>query len=338
MARVAFTDVRLRRHALWIVVTLIIFIGMISLVEFRFRPYFYSRLLEQLGVVQAHNTMVLGRSGFFRAQAGMVHPIDLGNVAVLAACLIALLAGTSGTRLRDKRIVIALLACVGIVIASISFTSLTMLVAAGLTYALLRAQPSLRWLLVPGIVAAVIAAVVVTGMLLNLDYTRTHGDEAIRSSFLVRIEIIQKSWRFAERAGLFGFSDTISKRELNLDSVDNSYMLFVMRRGWAYLTLWIALMVSIGWVGFRMLSAKLEQRTLAPVVAALAGLLSTFVAMYTVWFGFVYANLWLILLGFTATMSQVLAGKVVLTQQTKTRAMPVLPYGPMPDRMPVTAG
>jgi hypothetical protein len=55
-------------------------------------------------------------------------------------------------------------------------------------------------------------------------------------SMWVRAKIVQNSMPFASTAGLFGYGNTIRHSQLALESVDNSYMLFTMRRGFVYLT------------------------------------------------------------------------------------------------------
>lgn len=336
MARHTFADPILRRQATIVLASCLLVVGALALIEMRLKPFFYSRSLDMFGVIRTTNKMVLKRFALFRAQTSMAHPIDLGNVGVLAATVLVALAKTSGITLKKWWMIGALISCGFCVLGSLSFTSFSMAAAAMLIYVVLRYFPRSENFLLPGAIAAVLAAIFITGWLLTYDYLGARSktdDTAIESSFLIRIEIIQKSWVFAETAGFFGHGDNISKRELQLDSVDNSYMLFIMKRGWIYLSIWLIQILTIAFIGYRMLLVARTPFLRIPAAAAVTGLLATFVAMYTVWFGFAYSILFLLLLGMTATMSQILTGKV-----SATVAQPVLPRGfdvVMPSRRPV---
>ncbi|HQY87927.1 MAG TPA: hypothetical protein PK402_04665, partial [Tepidisphaeraceae bacterium] len=245
-------------------------------------------------------------------------------------------AKTSGVSLRKWWMAGALASCAACVLGSLSFTSFSMAAAAVAIYFVLRFLPRSENLLLPGSIAAILAAIFITGWLLTYDYMAARSkvdDSAIESSFLIRVKIIQNSWVFAETAGFFGHGDNISRRELQLDSVDNSYMLFIMKRGWVYLTLWLAQILAVAFVGYRMLVIARAPHLRVPAAAVISGLLATFVAMYTVWFGFAYSVMFLLLLGMTATMSQVLTGKVSATvaRPMLSAKMPMM----MPNRRPV---
>lgn len=324
MARHAFADPTLRRQAVQSMAICLLIVGAFALVEMRMKPFFYSRALSTLGIIDTTNTMVLKRFGLFRAQVSMAHPIDLGNVGVLAATVLVALAKTSGVSLRKWWMIGALASCAACVIGSLSFTSFSMAAAAISIYFVLRYLPRSENFLLPGAIAAILAAIFITGWLLSYDLdARSKADEsAIQSSFLVRVMIIQHSWAFAESAGFFGHGDNISRRELGLDSVDNSYMLFIMKRGWIYLSIWLMQVVALAFIGYRMLVIARNAYLRTPAAAVITGLLATLVAMYTVWFGFAYSVLFLLLLGMTATMSQILTGKI-----NTTITAPALPRG-----------
>jgi hypothetical protein len=325
MARQAFADPKYRRHAAYILTVCTLVVGFFALIELRLRPFIYSRTLESLGIVSVFNELVLIRFSLFRAQVSMSHPIDLGNVGVIVACLVLMLNCAAGLKVTRPTVIMALMGCGAMVIGSMSWTGFSMVGAAVGVYIALRYIKGSHWLIIPTLLAFIIGAIALTGYLLNYDYVTARierGQDQFQGSFLTRIEIIQKSWVFAQMAGPWGWGDTISKDVLDLESVDNSYMLFIMRRGWAYFIVWIGLMLTIGVWGFRMMARAKSATVRIPVAAALAGIFSTFVAMYTVWFGFVYAELWVILLGMTATMSHLILGKPIHATTPMTQAQP----------------
>src|SRR5204863_7053065 len=126
--------------------------------------------------------------------------------------------------------------------------------------------------------------------------------EAMENSMYIRAKIVQNSWPFAQTAGALGYGNKIRKSQLDLDSVDNPYMLFIMRRGWVFLCLFLVIPVV---VAIRSSIAFARAHLFAqrfPLIVAVAAVFGTMIAMYTVWFGFVYAILWMMMLAISQSM------------------------------------
>ena len=308
LGRAAIADVRARRATLRVIIACVGITAFLALVEFRLRPLFYSRSLEALHIGTSYR-MVLARFGFFRAQVGFDHPIDLGNGGVLLGCLIVMLAVTTDRGLRDRYVQLGLAACGVMVVCSGSFTCYLAGAAAVLIFAVLHLgkRPAAA-LLVPTVAGLVVLGVVASSYLLAYDISvYPDQNDALAGSLWVRALIVQNAWKFAQNAGYFGFGRLIGQNDLDLESVDNAYLLLLLRYGWVYLFAWIGMFFGLAAVGTRALRLARGWGERVPVEAAMTGLLAMGVAMFTVWFGFVYATLFTVLMGMTVTMSQMLA-------------------------------
>ena len=339
MARLAFREAELRTQLAKLLCGIAITLGMMGLIEFRLWPNFFSRMLVDSGLSIAVNDMAMGRFGFFRAMVTGQHPIDFGNMGLLMACAIPMMAATGGLRMRSLLVVGGVLASLAMVVESISFSSFFGTAAAVTTFLVLRYVRFSELLLLPGVVAAVIGGFVFTNNLLSkdLETLRPADNETnIAGSYYVRVLIVQNSWNsYGKSAGLIGYGDdNLNKKELQLDSVDNSYMLFLMRRGWLHLTLRIVLAFAIAYLGMQMLRKARTPAARIPPAAAMAALFGTMMSMYTVWFGFIYAILWTLLLAMTVTMRQMIAGRVAnIPAPSRGLGVPTTPYG-LPPRTP----
>jgi hypothetical protein len=336
MARVAFRDVALRRHLALTLCWVAMALASMGAIEFRLWPLFFSRLIASMGLSTAHNEMVQGRWRFFRAMVTCEHPIDFGNVGLLLAGIVPALCVASGLRLRDWRVIGGTIAGAMIVGESISFSSIIGFGVALMIFLALRYVRKSEYLLVPGVIAVAIGGFLFTANLLTIDLESikpANVEEQLAGSYYVRVLIVQNSWnRFGQQAGLLGFGDdTISKQDLGLESVDNSYMLFLMRRGWIHLSLRLLLALVIASLGTAMLR-KARGVARVPPAALVAVLLGTMASMYTVWFGFVYAVLWTLALGMMVTMRQIIGGTVKQEVPATLPAAPV--YGRGFDVLP----
>lgn len=319
MARLAFREQAIRRQMGLSLCFAAMAMGVIGLIEFRLFPLFFSRLLESLNMTIVHNTMVLGRFGFFRAMVTAEHPIDLGNVGMLLAGLIPALCITGGIPLSDKRVLGGLAGTAMIVIASMSFSSIAGMFAAVCIFIALRYIRRSELFLIPGVLAVILAGFAFTNHLLEQDLEQlkpASGEVAFDGSYYIRVLIIQNSWNsYGQNAGWLGFGDDgLNKDVLQLDSVDNSYMLFLMRRGWVHLLLRLFIAVMIAYIGTRMLKNAVGESQRTPAAAIIAVLFGAMVAMYTVWFGFVYAVLWTCMLGMLVTMRQLMSERMNVPQ------------------------
>lgn len=314
MARVAFRDASMRKHAAYIVACCAMLIAFFALIEFRLNPLIYSRTLEPFGLNVAANRMALGRAGYWRAMSSFAHPIDLGNGAILTGGLLAVFTFTSGLRLWPIRfsnlfLIGGYCAAATMLMASVSFSSLFGAAVGAAVFLTLRYVRLSSYGLPLLIIALACGLIFMTYRLQTVDITlkpQFTGQSTIGDSYWVRGLIVQRAMPFVQSAGFFGHGgQSLSRAELGLESVDNSYLLFIMRRGWMFVTLWFVLAMAIAFTGLKMLGGT-AGKFRSPAAAAIAALVGVMVAMYTVWFGFVYAVLWTMMLGLFVTMSQMM--------------------------------
>ncbi len=144
---------------------------------------------------------------------------------------------------------------------------------------------------------------------LDVDTRRDQAEQigqSVQDSMLVRAMIIQNSMPFVQSAGPFGYGDKIRKSQLNLDSVDNTYILFTMRRGWVFIALFLLIPVTLAVrasKAFRNARLDAQWMPLAAVVSVVCGIMA---AMYTVWFGFAYSVLWMLMIGLVTSMCDIM--------------------------------
>jgi hypothetical protein len=309
MARLAFRDVAVRRQMAIVLAIITCIIAFAGVIEWRLKPLIVAKVLGRLHLSNAFSEFVQPRFGFFRAMSTGEHPIDFGNMGILLTALIPTLAVTSGLRLRDPRILAGTLAGAVCVLTSMSFSSFSGAIAAIGIFAALRYIRGTETLLIPGVAALLVIGVIVTGVFLELDLAKLkpEGGAEIEGSFYTRVEIIQKSYNtYGESAGLLGYGDSVSGKAMSLKSVDNSYLLFLIKRGWLTIITWMLLAVSIGAIGMRMLLGQRGVVGRLPPAALVAALIGTMISMYTVWFGFNYAVLWICIVGMAVSMRQIL--------------------------------
>lgn len=308
IARIMFHDSDMRRRALWICVVCAITTAFFALIELRLWPYFMSRNLKGIGLFSGQNTMVLGRFGLFRTQGPYCHPIDMGNASLLLAMMIGLFAATTSIGLRNWWVRLGLFAAVGSALSSLSFTSFMGIAACGAGVAVIWMLPKLGKLMPLAVACMFLVGGYMTHRLLNMNVERESENvgQDIQDSVMVRAMIVQNSWPFVTSSGWFGYGNTIRRSQLNLDSVDNSYILFTMRRGYAFLSLFLAIPLVLGWRARKAFKQIWLPQHYQPLTLGIAGVLGIMVSMYTVWFGFVYSVMWMILLAMTTSMLDVI--------------------------------
>jgi polyisoprenyl-phosphate glycosyltransferase len=320
LARLAFFDPELRRRGAYILAGCAIGVSIIGIMEFRLFPLFYARLLSQFGLSDAWATMVMVRSGFMRAQATTAHPIDLGNVGLISAAMLLTFAASSRARLNSLWIMAGFCGAVAMVVWSISFSCVAGLSAGTAMFIVARYAPAGGYFIPALVTLTIIGLLYMITALLNFDLGVRPGEDAsaVAGSYWVRALIAQRSWPFVQQSGFFGYgAENLTRAELRLESVDNSYFLFIMRFGWMFITLWFIMVYIIAFTAMKMLSNNPPKNLRLPIAAACAGLFGVMISMFTVWFGFAYAQLWIMLLGLFASMSQVVA------RMPRTFAMPV---------------
>ena len=336
LARVMFSDPVARRTALKVLCYSSIFIAVISLIECRLWPYFYARSLRPLGLNTAPATEVLYRF-LFRAQASMVHPIDLGVSGYLMAAMIVLLAATTGVGLRNSLVRCGIGGALVASLASQSFSAYLGVVAAfGLVGAIYYFPGTAR--LMPFVVAGMIYVGyqqmdTMRGIDIATERNYERDKGTVRDSYLVRAMIVQNSWPFIQTAGPFGFGKMLRKDQLSLDSVDNSYILFTLRYGYVYITLFLMLPITLAVRLTIALGYARSPRQRLPLAVAVGSVVGVMVSMFTVWFGFVYSVLWVIMLALASSVIDTLVGKAVAVRSTPQSAPPAYPSFPTPQTL-----
>jgi hypothetical protein len=307
LARAMFLDPVARRRALWILVTLIIGIGFFALIEVRLWPFWVSRHLKPLGLFVGQNTMVMMRFHFFRTQITFHHPIDTGNACLLIAGMIAVLAMTTSVGLRNNWVKFAIFTALCVSFTSLSYSAWFGALAAIGMLTVLLTMPIFGRVLVLFFIVLLAGGIFMSLRLENMVLgERENIGQTIQDSTYIRAKIMQNCWPFAASAGAFGYGQTLDKTEVGLESVDNSYVLYIMRRGFVGFGLLLSIPLVLTWRASGVYGRYNNDAQRLPVAVAVTVLLGIMVAMFTVWFGFVYASLWVILLGLTHSMLDVL--------------------------------
>jgi len=318
LARVMFNDSTARSAALKTLMACVGVLTLFAIIEARLWPYIYSRSLQTLGLFDDPSVEVLHRYALFRAEVAFRHPIDLGNVSVLLLGMIAMLAGVTEIGLSNPLVLFAMLGTLISLVAAISFTSYVAILAGLGIFAVLYGSRTARAML-RFIVILVIAGLCLTTYWLLNRHLEDPGNSAsaLKGSLWIRTLIVQNSWKMASTAGLFGWGKTLDGTTMNLESVDNAYILTVLWRGWVTLGLWLLLPIILGKRVSRAMRMASSQRQVLPLAVGVSTILGTMVGMYTVWFGYVYANLFVIMIGFTVTLTDMFFATQVLPMQAR---------------------
>jgi hypothetical protein len=312
LARVMFHNAEMRRRALWICVACMFIISFFAVIEMRLSPYFLSRTLKSIGLFTGQNTMVMRRFLLFRTQTTFDHPIDMGNSCMLITALIFVLGMTTSVGNKKPIVALAILAGLCSSFSSLSFTSWVAIAATCATFATLWLLPFSRKLVLVAVLVMFGGFGYMTNHLykMDLDLRREEDDslrgQSVQDSMFIRALIVQNSMPFVSRAGLFGWGNTIRHSDLALESVDNSYMLSTMRRGFVYLFLFLMIPVVLAIRSIKAFRRARFRAQVLPLAAGLSIVIGIMAAMYTVWFGFAYSILWIMMVGLTASMMDVL--------------------------------
>lgn len=306
LARLAFQSPHARRTALWVICGCMFFIAAFTLIEVRLWPYFYTKLMASSGLTGTRDVGAYGRFGLFRARVSFQHPIDFGNGCLALMGMIALLATTTSVGLRHTAVRLALCATALGLFSSLSYTAYFGAAATGMFYFLIARIRFVRTHLVFLVLVGISMGCWGTYYLLQQDLSKLPKPHTFESSLWTRTLIVQESWGLVSRAGPWGLGKTITTADITLESVDNAYLLHAMRNGWVYLTLWLLIPVGVGMRANRVFRRWNNWPQIFPLAVAVATILGIMVAMYTVWAGAVYATVWLIMIGFTMSMIDVL--------------------------------
>ena len=309
IVRVAFQEKAPPRQAVALLVATTFIVCVFALIEFRLWPDTYQDILRSLGLMDPPEFRdLMRRLAFMRATASFGHPIDLGIGAALVFALIAIFAWRVGLSLRKGWVLGGLALALIASFCGISFGAFMGLGCALLFYLALitfpRSQRRLR---------AAVALFILVGFALSSHLAvspigeAARGDATFSGSFRNRQQLIQNSWDTMKRAGFFGLGDYLPDevvRGRSFKSVDNAYLLITMTRGWVALGLWLALPIFLAILAARGVRKARSRRQVRLILLGFSAVVGTMIAMYTVWFGFLYPILFMIVLAFTVNESQ----------------------------------
>jgi hypothetical protein len=323
IVRVAFQKEAPPRQALALLVASTSIICVFALIELRLWPDTYGDVLRSLGLMDPPEYMMaMRRYGFFRANASFRHSIDLGIGAALVFALIAMFAWRLRLSLTKGWILGGLALALIASFCGISFSALMGLGCALLFYLALITFPRSQRLL-----RAAVALFILVGFALSLHLAVSPIDESapingtFSGSFRNRQQLVQNSWDSVKRAGLFGFGDTVPEetvRGRSFRSVDNAYVLIALTRGWVALGLWLALPICLATLASRGVRRARSRRQVQLILVGFSAVAGTMIAMYTVWLGWVYPKLFMIVLALTVNASQ---AAIHATQSSQKRAV-----------------
>lgn len=313
VVRSAWKDPALLRKTLVVLVWTIVLIFPFALIEARLWPRTYLKILSLAGLAEDPTGMIVARFGFYRASSSFLHPIDLGVGAAIVFAMIAMCAWR--LRLISKPWVRGgLVAAFVASVCGLSFSAYTGASVGLALYFVVVQFPRSRRPLVALVAFLIVCGFALTARLASDAWEPpAEAETTFEGSYRMRQLIVQRSIRAATTAGVLGWGgaarDQLEMRKNVADtigtmSVDNAYLLFVLVRGWATLTIWLALPLSLALVTSRACRRGRSRRELHSMLAGFSAVIGTMVSMYTVWFGFVYAPLFMMVLALTVNAAQ----------------------------------
>ena len=303
IVRCTFERRSTQRDALFVLVSCALVIALFALIEARLSPGFYGKLLADFGLRDSYNQFADYRFGFFRATSTFHHPIDLGNSSALMLLMMVILAWRTGVGLADPRVRIGLAATVFSWLVGFSFTSyLGMAAALGLFLLLSMSRPARRYL-AAGVMVAIALGFAFAATLANAPLGEpTAPGGSFAASLWIRHLIIQEAWQSVTSAGFFGWGRLV--RGGDLTSIDNAYLVIGIQRGWVPLALWLAIPVSLASLVSRAVRRARSPVAVRVVLLSFCGTFGTMVAMFTVWLGFLYQSLFVVVIALTVNAAQ----------------------------------
>jgi len=309
VARYALQEPEGRRATLRSLAVCAVIIGLCSAWEARLEPNKTARILHKLQWDETSNVMVMYRFGLARAIATAGQPIDLGNTGLIVGAMILILVPATGTSWRSPMAIAGILGAGAMVFFCVSFTAWFSMVLAFLFYFLLSRPGLGKYLVVPILLIEITGMVGISYKWLHTPISEERPEDQLEASKWIRTRIIQDAWSKCIDSGWFGFGKSLDTSDIAVGSVDNSYLLFIMRTGWFSLGAFVVFMLVVAAKGAAALGRAQTASERYPAAAAVAGCLAIFFAMYTVFFGFGYAILFCCLVGMLSTMSEMLAAR-----------------------------
>jgi hypothetical protein len=327
IARSTLRSRTVQLEALAALVGSILFIACFGLIEMRLWPQTYAQILAALGLSETPSPWMAQRFGLFRARSSLLHPIDLGNSGALVFAAIFMLAHRSGIGVGNVWVRLGLVGALVASFSGLSFSSFFGLGAGVCLYLAIATFPFARRLLAPVVVVLIAVGFLYAAHIANEPLPeRPIGESQIAGSYWIRQLILHQAWEHAASAGPFGRGMLLDVGELDLESIDNSYLLLAMQRGWVSLGLWLALPVCLGALASRAARHSRSGESMRAILCGFCATIGTMVAMFTVFFGFVYASLFVTIVGLTVGAAQaalVTASRV----RTSSRAQRIAPAG-----------
>ncbi len=310
LARIVFKDWQPRRSAVYALSAVMGIVVIAAAIEARMTPAFYQHMLERAGMNNFVLPTYLGRWGLYRVTGTDYQPIFFGNMCLVVLGLVAVLARTSGLRLRNPLVAATLLAALVSLGLSLSFTPYIGLGSGVAALTAFTLVPITRRFILPITLAAIVGGFSYTYYVAVTtspeDRRAAAGtDSAFEGSRAMRNEIIRQSWPVAASSGAFGrglHPEFLDIDNFDLVSVDNTYMYFTMTRGWVYTALWLSIGVLFAGRASRAFRRVTDPSQVLPLAICTATVLSLMVSMYTVFAGAVYTILWIVMLGLSNTL------------------------------------
>jgi hypothetical protein len=321
-ARWAFHSPAARKTALITTISCLCIIALFAPVEMRLWPYYYNRLLSTIAPRARALKKALTRFGFFRAAVSFLQPIDFGNGCLVMTGMVGILASSTVVGLQNIYVQAGLAAGLMCLATSLSFGPFAACAFAMFVFFSLYWLPFSRRMLVPFVFIMAGGLIVMTFLLLKVDPHTSWSMPSLERSFRIRAVIVQNSWPFVKGAGLFGWGEKINQTTLNLKSVDNSYILLAMTKGWLYTSLWIAIPFMLAWRVQRALRTARGTLEIFALSIAVATCLGINIAMFTVWAGSIYAKVWLVMLGFSTSLTEWFLAPVIVAPARRRMMAP----------------
>ena len=310
LARVAFHSVIAQRQCLHVLLSAMPVIALCGLVECRLRPRFYLHMLDTLGVVDWWGSEAIAtRYGLFRTTGTVAHPIYFGNLCVVVFGLIAMLAARRPKGINVFAVWAALLSTATGILVSLSFSAWNALFMACLAFTLTNWFGWLRRHLIVLVLAGIVAGVLVGQVMLSTDAAANEHDSPEEVSLKNRALIVQNAWRVLSTTGWWGKGRFFDASELKLESthnsVDNAYLLIGIIRGWISLLIWLMIPLALAWHVSKAMQHRITTADCVSLQIGFATVCGILVAMYTVWLDISYTVPWLLLVGFTVTLTDI---------------------------------
>jgi len=308
IARISTQQRAIQRQAVIVLCACMVVIAFFALIESRLWPNTYDLLLTQAGLRRPPHDWGEARYGYFRARASLDHPIDLGVSSALIAVMITSLALRCGIGIRSVPVRAGLGAALVGLITSLSFTPFLGVLSGIAMYTMLSGVPLTRRYLVASMLAIIAFGFFLAYRVAHAPISEfVPGLSLFDQSLVMRQIIIKKAWEMALAAGPFGWG--FEAKVADLESLDNAYLLIAIERGWVTLSLWLAIFVALAALVSRVTRRRRFSRETRAMLIGFCGMFGTMISMCTVWLGFIYHSLLIVVIALTVNAAQATAAQ-----------------------------